>query len=90
MDQETVERQTMRRTDGKTDGLTDGRTDGYTLSHYTFRCIPAVPQKLFGSADCKTIHLSINKSADLNPFRGTHCIKLNVHLWTRLYWCALC
>ena len=35
--------------------------------------------KWFGSADCDTIYLFLcTKTADPNPFRGTHCIYLSM------------
>ena len=41
------------------------------------RTVPAVPRKGFGSAVCdsKIIYQSLcTQTADMNPFRGTHCI----------------
>ena len=59
--------------------------------------VPAVSRKRFGSANCHpiyTIHLSLcTQTADLNPFRGTHCSSrywtichCNVLQYAVLYW----
>ena len=54
----------------------------YTIGHWNsyFIYVQCLPRKGFGSADCGivyTIYLSLcTQSADLNPFRVTHCSKV--------------
>ena len=39
-------------------------------------CIPSVPRKWFGSADCDTKYILSTVHTDPNPFRGKYCIKM--------------